>query len=415
MMDNIFRKIEESKELIIQIQKELTSRIAIGPENGGDGEHDKTLYMKELLVRLEPDTVYEIKAPDKRVSTGYRPNLLIRWNKKISGPVIWVLVHSDVVPPGNPSLWSGDPFKIRVKGDMIIGRGVEDNQHAFISFYLALKSILEIKKGILPSPVGIVIVADEETGSEYGLRYILKNHRDIFKKEDIIIVPDGGNRAGTMIEVAEKSMLWLKFNIIGTQCHASTPDKGRNSLCAAASLIMELERLKKMFPLKDPLFDPPYSTFEPTKIEENVKNINTIPGQDTFYMDSRILPSYNIDDIIEKINWLAKMVSQRMGVKIEVQTVYRLDAPEPTPKDAQVVKILSKAIENVKGKKAEIKGIGGGTVAAFFRKKGLPAVVWSTVSDTAHKPDEYCLISNIIEDAKVFAYIMMHRPGSLIC
>ncbi len=102
------------------------------------------------------------------------------------------------------------------------------------------------------------------------------------------------------------------------------------------------------------------------------------------------------------------MISKKMEVRIDIETVYRLDAPAPTPEDSSVVKVLSRAIEDVKGKKADIKGIGGGTVAAFFRKKGLPAVVWSTVSDTAHKPDEYCLISNVIEDAKVLADIMMN-------
>lgn len=408
-MEKIFKKIEDSKDLIIQLQKELTSRVAIGPENGGDGEYEKTMYIKRLLEELQPDVIREIMVPDKRVALGYRPNLVARWHKKPTSPVIWVLTHSDVVPPGDLSLWNADPFKITVEEDRIIGRGVEDNQHAFVSFYLALKSIIETDKKMLINPVGLAVVADEETGSKYGLKYLLDNYEDIFKKEDLIIVPDGGNEDGTLIEVAEKSMLWLKFIIYGAQCHASTPDKGKNSLYATAALILELKKLKKMFPLEDPLFSPPYSTFEPTKVEENVQNINTIPGKDIFYMDSRVLPYYDLNNVIEKVKELANTVSKKMGVEISIETVYRLDAPEATPKDALVVKTLLKAVENVKGKKAEIKGIGGGTVAAFFRKKGLPAVVWSTISDTAHKPNEYCIISNVIEDAKIFAYLMTNE------
>jgi hypothetical protein len=34
-------------------------------------------------------------------------------------------------------------------------------------------------------------------------------------------------------------------------------------------------------------------------------------------------------------------------------------------------------------------GIGGGTVAAAFRKRGLPAVCWSTLMHTAHQPNEH--------------------------
>ena len=52
-------------------------------------------------------------------------------------------------------------------------------------------------------------------------------------------------------------------------------------------------------------------------------------------------------------------------------------------------------------------GIGGGTVAALFRQQGLPAAVWSTCPDTAHQPNEYCLISDIIRDTKVFAALYL--------
>ncbi|RLB09202.1 MAG: diaminopimelate aminotransferase [Deltaproteobacteria bacterium] len=407
-MKEIFKKIEQSRELIIYLQKELTKRVAIGPENGGDGEYEKALFIKRAVEDLQPDRIDEIIVPDNRVKSGFRPNLIARWKGKESSSNLWVLVHSDVVPPGDLSLWSGDPYEIRVEGDKIIGRGVEDNQHAFVSFYIAIKAVLDTDKELLRHPVGLAVVADEETGSKYGLKYVLEHH-NVFKKQDLIIVPDGGNEEGTMIEIAEKSMLWLKFEVLGTQCHASTPDKGNNSLYAAARLIINLKTLAEIFSEKDPLFSPPYSTFEPTKIEANVENINTVPGKDVFYMDCRVLPSYRLDEIISEIKRISASIEKDLGVKINIHTEYRLDAPEPTPKDSLVVKALSEAIKEIKGKEAEIKGIGGGTVAAFLREKGLPAVVWSTVSDTAHKPDEYCLISNIIDDAKIIAYLMTKR------
>ncbi len=405
MLKDVFKRIEESRDLIIDIQRELTKRVAIGPENGGEGEYEKVEHAKEILNKLNPDEIYEIKAPDRRVKIGYRPNLIARWNKDSKERNLWIIAHSDIVPEGDRSLWTGDPYEIRISGDRIIGRGVEDNQHAFVSFFIALKAILEEDRSLLKRPVSIAFVADEETGSRYGLRYLLEKY-DLFKKEDLIVVPDGGNEEGTMIEIAEKSMLWLKFDVYGIQCHASTPNKGKNSLYATAKLIVELTRLRDIFNKEDTLFSPPYSTFEPTKIEKNVENINTIPGKDTFYMDSRILPCYSLDDVLREVENIIKDVEKDTGVRIEKSISYRLDSPNPTPRDSLIVKMLEEAIEKIKGKKAEIKGIGGGTVAAFLREKGLPAVVWSTTTDTAHKPDEFCLISNIIDDAKIMAYLM---------
>ena len=367
-MEGMLRRIEGYRDEIIRLPADLTSKVALGTQNGGTGEHEKADFLKEKLLQLKPDFIDEIKAPDKHARHGYRPNLVARWNGVSDERTLWVLGHTDIVPPGDLSLWNSDPYQIKVEGDRIIGRGVEDNQHGIVSSYLAKKAIVGL--GEVPrKPVGLAFVADEETGSAFGLDYILKNHGELFRPRDLIVVPDAGNEQGTMIEVAEKSMLWLRFTVTGKQCHASTPDKGKNSLYGAARLITELDRLRREFPLEDELFRPTRSTFEPTKMDANVPNVNTIPGRDVFHMDCRILPKY--------------------------------------PVDAPVVKALSASIRKVTGLEAKPMGIGGGTVAAFFRKAGLPAAVWITESGTPHQPNEFCLISNIVTDAKVFACLYM--------
>jgi succinyl-diaminopimelate desuccinylase len=405
-LEKVFKKIEGYRDEIIDLQRDLTSRVALGPDNGGTGEHEKADYLKERLNVLGPDYLEEIKAPDKRAKNGYRPNIIAIWGRDIGGPAAWVLCHMDIVPPGDISLWEGDPYRVRIEGDRIIGRGVEDNQHGIVSSYFALKAIRE-SGVIFNKPVGLAFVADEETGSKYGLDYLLKDHGELFKHDDLIIVPDGGNEEGTMIEVAEKSMLWIKFTVTGRQCHASTPDKGNNSLYGAARLIVALEGLKKEYHLADDLFSPPISTFEPTKIEANVPNINTIPGKDVFYVDCRILPCYQVEDILASAKDIAGDLARELDLSIKVEQYYRQDAAGSTQAEAPVVKALSKAIRKVKGLEARPMGIGGGTVAAFFRQAGLPAAVWITTRDTAHQPNEYCFINDIIQDAKIFASVFM--------
>jgi succinyl-diaminopimelate desuccinylase len=405
-LQTLFDALEDSRETIISLQRELTARTALGPDNGGTGEHAKAAYLKARLEELEPTRLEEVKAPDKRAEGGYRPNLVAQWEGRSGGPVVWVLSHMDIVPPGDLSLWRSDPYTVHVDGDKITGRGVEDNQHGIVSSYLPLKVIKDL--GWSPTrPVGLVFVADEETGSRYGLEYVLNEREDLFKPEDLIVVPDGGNEEGTMIEVAEKSMLWLKFTVTGKQCHGSTPSKGKNSLKGAARLILEMEGLKTVFGEEDPLFRPPESTFEPTKMEANVPNVNTIPGRNVFYMDCRILPRYAIEDVVQLAKDKALSVAEAWDLTIDVKPAYRQDAPDATPVDAPVVQALLRAIRDVKGVEAKPMGIGGGTVAAFFRRAGLPAAVWLTEPDTPHQPNEYCLISNLISDAKVFASMYM--------
>ncbi|OQX63679.1 MAG: diaminopimelate aminotransferase [Desulfococcus sp. 4484_242] len=407
-LKTVLDHIEGSRDEIIQVQGELTGRVALGPDNGGSGEHEKTAYIRGLLEALGPDRIQEIHAPDERADGGYRPNLIAMWKGKQESPTVWVLSHSDVVPPGDLSLWDSDPYTVKVEGDRIVGRGVEDNQHGFVSSYLALKCILDSGQD-LERPVGLVVVADEETGSRYGLAYVLAHYRELFSPRDLIIVPDAGNEDGAMIEVAEKSMLWLRFTVTGRQCHASTPDKGKNSLSGAARAILALEQLADRFDLSDPLFSPPRSTFAPTKKEANVPNINTIPGKDVFYMDCRVLPQYPVAQIISASREIAGRVAEQIGLQVDVDVAQCQEAAPPTSVEALVVTELAKAIKAVTGREGRPMGIGGGTVAAFFREHGLPAAVWSTCPDTAHQPNEFCRISDVITDAKIFACVYQGR------
>jgi len=401
-MKAIFQSIDGSRNDIIRLQRELTARVALGPDNGGSGEHEKTAFIKKMFEDLDPQMIQEINAPDDRAFNGYRPNLIARWRGRRTTPVVWVLSHSDIVPPGDLSLWHSDPYELVVDGNLMIGRGVEDNQHGWVSSYLALKAFLD--SGQVPErPVGLMVVADEETGSGYGLGYILNHHKGLFSPQDLIVVPDSGNEDGTMIEVSEKSMLWLKFTVKGHQCHASTPHKGINSLYGAARAIVALRALEDRFDRVDPLFSPPRSTFEPTKKEGNVPNINTIPGKDIFYMDCRVLPSYPVDEVVTAAEEITGKIASEIGLEIHVASVHRQDAAPPTSTDAPVVKELTRAIRLVTGREGKPMGIGGGTVAAFFRQWGLPAAVWSTCQDTAHQPNESCRIADIITDTKIFA------------
>ena len=231
----------------------------------------------------------------------------------------------------------------------------------------------------------------------------------MFRQQDLIVIPDAGNEDGTMIETAEKSICWVKCETKGKQTHGSTPEKGINAHNAAAHFIVKMNELYQRYDKNDPLFDPPISTFEPTKKENNVPNVNTIPGDDIIYFDCRILPDYDVDDFKKQIRAWADEIEKKFGVTMTLSYPQDLIAPPATPVDAPVVVALKHAVKDIMGNEARTMGIGGGTVAAYFRQVGLPAVCWATMDDTAHEPNEYCRIDNVINDACVFAHLFMQE------
>jgi len=406
-MERIAARIDSFRIEMIDMQRKLCALPAVSPESGGEGEHKKAEALLDFLNANGFSNIELLKAPDLDVPAGYRPNILAVYKGESAAKTIWIMTHMDVVPPGELELWNGNPFKAWVEGGKIYGRGVEDNQQDMVASLYALKAFAA--EGIRPAyDVGLCLVADEETGSKKGISYVLEKSNP-FRPEDLIIVPDAGNSEGTMIEVAEKSLLWLKFKTLGVQAHGSTPERGVNSFRAASFLVAELSKLYESFPQKDTLYDPAISTFEPTKKEPNVPNINTIPGEDVFYMDSRVLPSVSLDEVKKRIREAADSIERKFKVSITMEAVQEVPAAPPTSPEAPVVLALQRAIHEVLGKEARPVGIGGGTVAAIFRQAGFEAACWSTVEETAHQPNESCVIDNMVGDAKVFAHVFLQE------
>ncbi len=403
--DKLANRIEQYRDEMVDLQMKLCAIPAIAPSSGGEGEARKAAFLREWLKANGFVDVEVVKAPDLDAPVGYRPNVLAYYRGRSQAKTIWVMTHMDVVPPGEPALWRGDPFKAWVEKGRIHGRGVEDNQQDMVASLFAVKALRA--EGIVPPyDIGIALVADEETGSVKGIEHVIQNHK-CFRKQDLIIVPDAGNEHGTMIEVAEKTLLWLKFKVLGKQAHGSTPEKGVNAFKAASFFIAALDDLYKIYPGRDKLFDPPISTFEPTKKEANVPNVNTIPGEDVFYADMRILPKIKVQDVERTIRTIAGKIEKKYKVKIHTEIVQKAPAAPPTPVQAPVVVALQKAVKAVYGKNAKAMGIGGGTVAAIFRRAGMNAACWSKLDETAHQPNEYCIIDNMVGDAKVFGHIFL--------
>ena len=402
MKEQILQKIEGLRDYAVELQRGLTAIPAIAPSSGGEGEHDKAQWLDRELRKLKFDHIQWYNAPDAQAKNGIRPNIVARYKGESSKKTLWIMSHLDVVPPGERKLWNTDPYVLHVDGGKLYGRGVEDNQQAVVASILVARALMD--SGCRPPvDLGLLFAADEETGSDLGAIWLAKNHPEIFGKDDMFLVPDGGESDGSMVEVAEKSLWWLKITTRGKQCHASMPDQGRNAFKAACDLALRMQSLYKKFGKKDKLYCPPMSTFEPTKKDANVPNINTIPGEDVFYYDCRVLPQYPLKTVEAEIQRLAKAVEKAHGVKISFESMQRSEAAPPTAPDAEVVRLVSEAIKEIHKVKAKPMGIGGGTVAAVFRKLGLPAVVSAKLDETAHQPNEYCILDNLIADAKVCA------------
>lgn len=406
--EQIVNFLDKQAETAVYLQSELVALPALGPKNGGQGEYHKAQFLTTYLKQLGLKDIRQLPSEDPRVESGQRPNtaaVLPGWDPRRT---LWIISHMDVVPTGDLSLWNTDPFTLHQEGDLVYGRGTEDNHHGLVSSLLAVKALLETS-AVPRINLGLLFVSDEETGNEYGLEFLFRQHRELFGPGDLFLVPDFGTPDSNLVDVSEKGLMWLKISVIGKQCHGSTPEKGCNSLLAASAAVLELRELYSRFDRENPLFAPPYSTFEATKKENNVPNVNTIPGKDVFYLDCRILPEYELDLAIATVREITDRIARVYGVDIHVETVHRESAPA-TDESHPFVQALLSSIGTMYNASPAPGGIGGGTVAAFPRKEGFPAAVWATLLGNAHQPNEHTSIQNMLGDAKVMAHLALEMP-----
>ncbi len=402
-------QIDNYKLEMINMQRKLTAVPALDPESGGNGELDKAKVLEELLNENSFHDIKYYNAPDDRVECGYRPNLVLTVKGKNNNRNVCIISHTDIVPPGDLTKWDNDPYELihDKEKDILIGRGVEDNQQGLVSSFYALKAVVDSEIEI-PGDVRLVFIADEETGFKYGLYWLIDNHPELFSKTDLVLVPDYGSVDGDEIEIAEKSVMWIKFTVIGKQAHASRPLSGNNAHRAGANLLVRLDQeLHKKFDAENPLFIPSISTFEPTKKESNVPNFNTIPPEDKFCFDCRILPQYDLEEIKNVINGISKSIEGQFGVKVEIDYVMCEQAAPVTSEKDEIVQSLIRNIKNVYNIDAKPVGVGGGTVAAALRKINTPVAAWSKLNGSAHQSNEYCQVSNMVNDAKVMARLIL--------
>jgi succinyl-diaminopimelate desuccinylase len=404
-LDNGLSLIDRSRDDMVRFMLEMLRIKAVNPDGGGKGEYARASFVEKWLEDLG-FVVTRHDVPDKRVPEGVRVNLTSVIEGEDRSKTLWLAAHLDTVPEGARELWATDPYEPVIKNGKIFARGAEDNGQAVASTLFTFKALRTI--GVKPrTDVGVAYLSDEESGSKFGVIPLLEKG-GVFRPTDMVIVPDTGTPDGSQIEIAEKSLLWLKVTTKGRQVHGSTPEKGLNAYRAGMKFALRLDEfLHNKYAASDPLFEPPSSTFEPTKHELNVDNVNTIPGVDVQYFDCRILPQYMLAEVMQDVESVKSGVEKETRAQIEVEPTQSEQNTAPTPVDSEIVQKLKTALKQVRGIDARAIGIGGGTVGLYFRRKGISTAVWSTLDDLAHQPNEYCRVDNVVNDAKVFMHVIL--------
>ena len=160
-----------------------------------------------------------------------------------SAPSLCLMGHTDVVPV-NPDGWSRDPFAGDLVDGEVWGRGAVDMLNLTASQAVVMRTLAD--SGFRPrGDLIFFAVADEESGSLHGARWMADNEADAIRA-DYVLTENGGLHSGTegapviSVNVAEKGASWRRLTVRGTPGHGSMPYRTDNALVKAAAVVQRL-------------------------------------------------------------------------------------------------------------------------------------------------------------------------------
>jgi succinyl-diaminopimelate desuccinylase len=307
--------------------------------------------------------------------------------------------HTDVVPPGDLSRWSVDPFAAEIKDDVLIGRGVADMKGAVAAFVSAVSRYLAEKP--LKGSISFLITGDEEGDAVNGTPKLLHWLKARGEKVDHALFgePSSLNAICDTIKIGRRGSMNVKLTAIGTQGHAAYAATLKNPIHALAKLVDELASHS----LDDgsTLFEP--STLAFTTFDVGNPTVNIIPAKASAGFNVRFNDLHTPESLKSYVDMQAQHVANRSGCEIAVETNVSGLASAETP--GAYTALLQKAVATVIGNPPALS-TGGGTSDARFIVDYCPAVELGLFTETIHQIDERAKTSDIETLTEVYAAIL---------
>jgi succinyl-diaminopimelate desuccinylase len=314
------------------------------------------------------------------------------------GPHLMFAGHTDVVPPGDTSMWTHPPFEGAVADGVLYGRGAVDMKGGIACFVAALARYVA-KHGAPKGSVSLLITGDEEGPAVNGTVKLLAWATAKGETWDAAIVgePTCPNALGDMIKIGRRGSLSGQVTVHGRQGHVAYPHLADNPV-------------RGLLTLADALIHPaldegtaqfPATNLEITSIDVGNTATNVIPAQARLAFNVRFNDTWNVESLQAEIhNRLDVAASQeRLRPGKEHPVEFELEW-RGTPSqvflthDQKLIDTLSSSITAVTGKEPELSTTGG-TSDARFIKDYCPVVEFGLVGQTMHMVDERVAVEDL--------------------
>ena len=365
-------------------------------------------------------TVQYVTADDRPEHTAQHPRVNVMGCLGDAAPVLHFNGHFDVVPAG--AGWTVDPFGALIRDGKLYGRGTCDMKAGIAASIYGIEAIR--RAGVrLHGTVEQSGTVDEESGGFAGVACLARRgliHKD---RTNFVIITEPSNV--DRICIGHRGVYWFKVVQHGRIGHGSMPHLGVSAADHLGDVIHEITHgLKPLLAGRKTAMpvEPPGSRYASININsvfggqpEGGTQTPCVVDRAGAIFDRRFLVEERLEDVRGEVRALLdELVAANPEARYSIEDLMIVHPTQTDPASALVGAVAS-SIESVLGRKPPLMASPGTYDQKHVTRIGLvkDCIAYGPgILDLAHQPDEYVLIEDLINSAKVMALSAMKLLGS---
>jgi succinyl-diaminopimelate desuccinylase len=409
--ENLFKTIDARRDELVELTRELIRFPTVNPP--GEAYRPCAEFIGERMRSRGFSVDYVHAAGTPGDSERYpRINIIARREAGARGPCVHFNSHIDVVHSGRG--WSVEPFAGLVQDGRIYGRGACDMKGGLAASIIAVEALIDCDAA-LPGTLEISGTVDEESGGYGGVHFLAQRGWFSAPRVDHVIIPEPLNV--DRVCIGHRGVWWAEIETQGRMAHGSMPFLGD---CAVRHMHAVIDRFERdLYPkLAARHTDMPVV---PPGARHSTLNINSIHGGQAempgypapcvadscrMVIDRRLLIEESLEGVkAELTELLDQLVKERAGFRYGIKDIFEV-RPTMADRDGPVARSTAAAIRRVLGRAPEFICSPGTYDQKHIDRIGKlrDCIAYGPgILDLAHQPDEYVVIEDMVNSAKVMA------------
>lgn len=301
-------------------------------------------------------------------------------------PALAFVGHTDVVPAGDPAVWTTPPFEPSVRDGRLYGRGAADMKASIAAMVVALERLCA---GGAPADggLGVLLTSDEEGPGVDGVRRVMETlaAEDQLFRHALVMEPSSHTRLGDVVRVGRRGSLGAKLTVRGIQGHVAYPDRARNPIHDAAPAVAALTA--RCWDQGNDYF--PATSLQFSNIQAGTGADNVIPGELTALMNFRFSTECTPEYLQAEV--AAMLDAHGLDYALE----WRLSGLPFLTEGGALVDAVVDEIATATGAGPTLSTGGGTSDGRFIAPYGIDVVELGPVNASIHQVDEHVAIGDL--------------------